>query len=225
MGAEHILLYSPSLQQMQKRGPDLHLAEGLNTEGSSEIQWGFFCQMERRLIVLSIKGMLGSLTFTKRLSLPSGRADQGVPACHLPRGVNQMLKMQVKSTCPPPAALRQAGALSPGPSEEDFSSHFHQPLPDICLPFCAVFTFITASFTWFPGLLFSRSPRLRPLVINTNIYPGAWVRNPFSRWNPPSDHGPLTIELHLVSTSFSPLAVVQVYTHFLLACPAYWPTS
>lgn len=121
MGPEHILLYFPSLQQMQKRGPDLHLAEGLNTEASSEIQWGFFCQMERRLIVLSIKGMLGSLTFTKRLSLPSGRADQGVPACHLPGGVNQMLKMQVKSTCPPPAAVRQAGALSPGPSEEKIS--------------------------------------------------------------------------------------------------------
>ena len=67
MGPEHILLYFPSLQQMQKRDPGLHLAEGLNTEASSKTQLGFFCQMERRLIVLSIKGMLGSLTFTKHL--------------------------------------------------------------------------------------------------------------------------------------------------------------
>lgn len=53
--------------------------------------------------------------------MPSGRADQGIPACHLPRSVNQMLKMQVKSTWPPPAAVRQAGALSPGPSKEKIS--------------------------------------------------------------------------------------------------------
>ena len=32
-----------------------------------------------------------------------------------------MLKMQVKSAYPPPAAVRQAGALSPGPSGEMIS--------------------------------------------------------------------------------------------------------